>query len=114
MVYKTRLAVILVAISTISMLSADCYIDSDGYKQCYVGRALIPGALPVLEKKTTPDAQRNQQEESLRGRIERERRETINRTRPYPAPQHNPYDGTFYSDPTYAIGNGTNRNMGNR
>jgi len=47
-----KLIVLLVAISTISALSADCYIDNDGYKRCYVGRAINPEDLPRVGKET--------------------------------------------------------------
>jgi len=86
-----QLIIFFVIISAISMLSATCRRGSDGYFRCYDGKKEVLVS-DIKDRYRTKHSY-----------IESRR-----------IPQNNPYDTTFYSDPTYPKQDGTNRNMGNR
>lgn len=78
----------VIALTAIT-IGANCYRGSDGYFVCNDGN-----------KETRVS--------------DIKERQKINYKESRNIPQNNPYDTTFYSDPTYPPQDGTNRNMGNR
>jgi hypothetical protein len=83
----------ILTVCSSSILLPNCYRGEDGYFRCNDGKKEV----------RITDSKDHYRRNNMDAYFESRR-----------IPQNNPYDTSFYSDPTYPRQDGTNRNMGNR